>query len=499
MYNRRRKKTIQTELKFVEFDVPMGTRLRADNRWVRLSELIPWNEFEQEYASNFNDQGNEAFPFQVAMGSLIVKEQLRLPDRETVEAITENPYIQFFLGYRTFLEDAPFDPSLMVHFRKRIPKDLLLRMNERIALGLRKSNDARDKTEDGKNQDEGPNDAGPSGKLIIDATCAPEDMKYPTDVGLLNDAREITERVIDILWDKLPAGKKLGIKKPRTYRLKARQAFLNVIRQKKPRYSVVRKGIRKQINYCVRNHETVKRLVIKGASLQNIDSTLYRKLLVASEVLRQQRELLRLPKNAIRHIDDRIVSISKPHVRPIVRGKASAAVEFGAKISASVIGGMFFLDRHSWDSYNECNDLQQQAERFKERTGHYPESIHADKIYQTRENRAWCKKENIRLSGPKLGRPIEDIEILRTQQKQQRQDEIDRIEIEGKFGVGKRRFSLDRIMMKLRATSEHAAALIFIMINLNKILRDLLLSIFKMLVENLFLRIFCFNRLKMAF
>ncbi len=197
--------------------------------------------------------------------------------------------------------------------------------------------------------------------------------------------------------------------------------------------------------------------------------------------------------------DDRIVSISKPHVRPIVRGKASAAVEFGAKISASVIGGMFFLDRHSWDSYNECNDLQQQAERFKERTGHYPESIHADKIYQTRENRAWCKKENIRLSGPKLGRPIEDIEVLRTQKKQQRQDEIDRIEIEGKFGVGKRRFSLDRIMMKLRATSEHSAALIFIMINLNKILRDLLLSIFKMLMEKLFVRIFCFNRLKMVF
>ena len=499
MYNRRRKKAVQTELKFVEFDVPMGTRLRADNRWVRLSDLIPWDEFEQEYASNFNDQGNEALPFRVALGSLIVKEQLGLPDRETVEAITENPYIQFFLGYHTFLEDAPFDPSLMVHFRKRIPQELLLRMNERIALGLKKSDDAQDKTEDEKKQGEGPNDPGPSGKLIIDATCAPEDMKYPTDVGLLNDAREVTERVIDILWEKLPTGKKSGIKKPRTYRLKARQAFLNVIRQKKPRFSVVRKGIRRQINYCVRNLETVKRFVVNGASLQNIDTMLYRKLLIASEVLRQQQELLRLPKNAIRHIDDRIVSISKPHVRPIVRGKAAAPVEFGAKISAAVIDGMFFLDRHSWDPYNECNDLQQQAERFKERTGHYPESIHADKIYQTRDNRAWCKVNNIRLSGPKLGRPIEDTTVLKSQQKQQRQDEIDRIEIEGKFGVGKRRFSLDRIMTKLRKTSEHAAALIFMMINLNKILRDLLLSILKMLMEKLFIRIFCFNRLKMAF
>jgi len=482
MYNRRRKKVVQTELKFVEFDVPMCTRLRADNRWIRLSELIPWDEFEQEYATNFSDQGNEALPFRVALGSLIVKEQLGLPDRETVDAIAENPYIQVFLGYHTFLEDAPFDPSLMVHFRKRIPQELLLRMNERIALGLKKSDAAQDKKEDGKNQGDGPNDPGPSGKLIIDATCAPEDMKYPTDIGLLNDAREVTERIIDMLWGKLPTAKKSACKKPRTYRLKARQAFLNVIRQKKPRFSVIRKGIRKQINYCARNLETVKRLVIKGASLQSIDLPLYRKLLVASEVLRQQRELLRLPKNAIRHIDDRIVSISKPHVRPIVRGKAAAPVEFGAKISAAVIDGMFFLDRHSWDAYNECNDLQQQAERFKERTGHYPESIHADKIYQTRENRAWCKKKNIRLSGPKLGRPIEDIEVLKSQKKQQRQDEIDRIEIEGKFGVGKRRFSLDRIMMKLRATSEHAAALIFMMINLNKILRDLLLSIFKMLV-----------------
>lgn len=80
-----------------------------------------------------------------------------------------------------------------------------------------------------------------------------------------------------------------------------------------------------------------------------------------------------------RRIDDRIVSLSKPHVRPIVRGKASTDVEFGAKLSVSVIDGKTYLDRISWDAYNEGGDLQAQAEAFKERTGAYPESIHADK------------------------------------------------------------------------------------------------------------------------
>jgi hypothetical protein len=128
----------------------------------------------------------------------------------------------------------------------------------------------------------------------------------------------------------------------------------------------------------------------------------YWKLLVTTEVYRQQSELFKQLGMEHRRIDDRIVSLSKPHVRPIVRGKASADVESGAKKLVSVIDGKAYLDRLSWDGYNEGGDLQAQAEAFKRRTGSYPESIRADKAYRNRENLRWCRENNIKLSGPAL-------------------------------------------------------------------------------------------------
>ncbi len=110
--------------------------------------------------------------------------------------------------------------------------------------------------------------------------------------------------------------------------------------------------------------------------------------------------------NRVKRVDDRIVSISQPHVRPIVRGKAGKAVEFGAKISLSLIDEFSFVDRLSWDSFNESKDLIPQIEKYKERFGYYPASVHADKIYQTQDNRKFCKDNHIRITGKPLGRPV---------------------------------------------------------------------------------------------
>ena len=102
----------------------------------------------------------------------------------------------------------------------------------------------------------------------------------------------------------------------------------------------------------------------------------------------------------------RIVSISQPYIRPIVRGKAVAPVEFGAKMDLSLDEkGMARIEKMSFDAYNESDVLIAAAERYFERTGHYPERILADKIYRNRNNLAYCREHRIRLSGPSLGRP----------------------------------------------------------------------------------------------
>jgi hypothetical protein len=204
----------------------------------------------------------------------------------------------------------------------------------------------------------------------------------------------------------------------------------------------------------------------------------YRNLLVIAELFRQQQHMHRGRTHAI---EGRIVSISQPHVRPIVRGKTATPVEFGAKISVSVADGFCYVDRLSWEVYNESTDLIGRVEQYRERFGHYPASVHADKLYRSRENRRYCKDRGIRLSGPPLGRPKRDPKETKALKRLHRQDEADRVEVEGKFGLGKRRYSLGRIMARLPETSETVIGVVFLVMGLEKALRLLFAPMLQLL------------------
>jgi IS5 family transposase len=458
------------QLQFEDFYLPFSGKLRSDNRWVVLSGQIPWKQIEQAYSGFFSDSkvGCPAKSARIALGSLIIKERLGTTDRETLLQIAENPYLQYFLGFSEYKDEVPFDHSLMTHFRKRFDKDKLREINESIVRNaLQQDEQSQDKTPDDNDDDKPSN----KGKLIVDATCTPADVTYPTDLNLLNKAREKTEAMIDSMHAPL-VGK---IKKPRTYRQRARKDYLAVAKQKRPGYKRVRKAIGKQLCYLRRNLKNIDRMVSERL-LMCLNKRQYRNLLVIKELFRQQ---LFMYENHTHKMADRIVSISQPHVRPIVRGKAKSNVEFGAKVSVSLIDGFSFVDRIGWDSYNESSDLIEQIKNYYARFGFHPESVHADQIYRNRENRQYCKKYGIRLSGPPLGRPKkvtnENAEQLTREKKQHRQDEIDRIAIEGKFGQGKRRFSLARIMAKLAGTSEVVIMVSFMVMNLEKILSGCLI------------------------
>lgn len=259
-------------------------------------------------------------------------------------------------------------------------------------------------------------------------------------------------------------------KKPKTSRRTARKNYLQVAKQRRPRREQRRKAIKKQLQYIKRNLATIEKLATQtdeGRGLEVLRTREYRMLLVVSEVYRQQHKMYVNNQN---RVDDRIVSITQPHLRPIVRGKAGVSVEFGAKLSASCWNGYVFLDRISWDNFNESGELISQVDSFKNERGYYPESVHADKIYRTRANRLWCQERGIRLSGVPLGRPPKNSD--KTRQKIAREDEKVRNCIEGKFGQGKRRFSLGRVMTKLAHTSESAIAISFLVMNLEQLLRQ---------------------------
>lgn len=459
------------QLTFKDFYLPFGGHLRGDNRWIVLSEQIPWRQIEEAYGQQFcPDNGSPAKPARMALGALIIKERLGISDRETVEQILENPYLQYFLGLMEYQDTPLFDHSMMTHFRKRFDKDILTSINESIVQGVMARNGESSSNQTHSDRDEGSKDpdSPPShkGKMIVDATCTPADIAYPTDLTLLNEAREKTEDIIDAMH-----APSVGVcKKPRTYRQKARKAYLAVAKQKKPGYKKIRKAIGQQLRYLKRNLRSIERMAGAGL-LEFLDKRLYRLLLVIRELYRQQHWMY---ENATHKVSDRIVSLYQPHVRPIVRGKAKSSVEFGAKVSISLVDGFSFVEKIGWDAYNESCDLIEQIQRYHKRFGFYPESVHVDKIYRTRENRRYCKKKGIRLSGPPLGRPREESELLKEQKKLQHQDEVDRIAIEGKFGQGKRRFSLARVMTKLAQTSEVSIMISFIVMNLEKILSGVL-------------------------
>ena len=123
--------------------------------------------------------------------------------------------------------------------------------------------------------------------------------------------------------------------------------------------------------------------------------------------------------NKTHTVADRIVSLSQPWIRPIVRGKIKAPTEFGVKLDLSLdTEGYARIEKISFNPYNESSTLQEAVERYRERTGYYPERVLADQRYRTRENRSFCKERGIRLSGPKLGRPSIETKVDKKQEYQ---------------------------------------------------------------------------------
>lgn len=217
--------------------------------------------------------------------------------------------------------------------------------------------------------------------------------------------------------------------KPRTYREEARKEYLKVEKQRKRSHKTIRKAIGKQLRYIRRDLETIGDMLENRLLFSALTPRQYRNLLVVTELYRQQQEMFEDKKH---RIEDRIVSISQPHVRPIVRGKESAPVEFGAKVAVSKVNEHYRIEKY--------------------------------KPYRNRENLAWCKEHGIRLSGPPLGRPKRDQSI---DKKTERMDAAERNGIESPFGTGKRRYGLARIMAKLQCTAETVIALQFLAMNLD--------------------------------
>lgn len=438
----------------------------------------------------------------MVIGAVIIKHMLNIDDREVVEQIRENMYLQYFVGLSSFQTSAPFDASLMVSIRKRLGKQVMDQFNEEV---LRQAGilPKKDKQTGDDNNDQGddmntqgqssrgndqiqqagrrpdeeddqatvqtvavsknegkpqPESALPlSGTLLLDATVAEQQIQYPTDVQLLNQSREQLERIISTTCEQL------GIAQPRMYKHVARSQYLDIAKKKRKSKTQLRRSIRQQLQYVKRDLRYINELVANHSPLYALSTRDWQLIRAIAEVWRQQREMYRSRTHSI---EDRIVSLYQPHVRPMPRGKDKAATEFGSKQLVMLKDGYVHVVEVRWDNFHEGSLLEQSVEAYKRLYGCYPAAVSADRIFGSRDNRKYLKDKGIHFIGKALGRPAA---TSAQQDKAMQKEMAGRNAIEGKFGQGKNGYGLAKIKARLKDTAESWIMSIYFVMNLVKL------------------------------
>jgi len=403
---------------------PFGGGLDPDNRWMKMSGMVPWEELEREYASKLSRLGRPALDARLVLGLLILKHVTNFSDEELSRHFSENIYMQAFCGFDNFASHKAIDSSTLSVVRRRLGPDFFRHMESLTYKVLLERGIIKGKG------------------VLCDATVIPEKISYPNDVGLLEKCRRKTVAFIK-------SAQSLVGMKYRTYCRTARNLALSFQKRKKKTKKMVELAKKKALNFLSRNIKQAREIIQKG--IGDGVEIVFKELSTIEKIFLQQKEMYR---NKCHRIVDRIVSISKPYVRPIKRGKTGKEVEFGPKGAFSYVGGFLFLDHLSHDNFSEAgnNIVRRQLENFEAMFGRKPDSFTGDNLYGTRENRKFMDENNVRAAFKPLGRhgPARSPSEKRWQKKKHRE----RNRVEGAFGHAKEHLGLKPIRYKTKERSE---------------------------------------------
>jgi IS5 family transposase len=403
---------------------PFGGSLNEDNRWLRIAQLIPWEEFEGEYAKYFSDVGRPAKDARLIVGLLLLKHMTGLSDEGVVQEVLENPYMQAFCGFEQFVTGEILDSSTLTKQRVRLGLEFFKNLEDKAYKVLIDRRIIKAKG------------------MLVDATVFPEDIKYPNDVGLLNDVR------VWLVGNIKKFGKAVG-KRYRTYCRVARRDYLNFSKKRKKTKKAIDRAKRQMLQYVRRNIRQLQELIeIVHSDGREVTRGVRDRLHVAEEIYHQQFEMY---SRRVNRIKGRIVSFHRPYVRPIKRGKLAQSVEFGAKGGLVHVDGFLFLDHLRHEAFAEDKLVGDHLLAYRERFGKLPPYFTADRKYGTRENRELLKGFGVRGSFRPLGRKT------KTDQKNERwfkHRQKERNRIEGSFGNGKQHYGLNRVRYSIKDGSE---------------------------------------------
>lgn len=412
-----------TQLTIESFGTALSTPLSANNEWVRLADQMPWNKLEEAYQLAFpSNLGRAGKPFRLLYGAELIKQRTGLSDRAVVDAIRDTPAFQYFIGIPQYQVKAPFDHTALAYFRRRIaPLSELIRniIIDRVRELIQRHMPTK-------------------AVLITDATCIPVNIKYPQDTHLLNAARLSLESDIKAM------SRQLQIAPPRTHKREAHAVWTAFSRKPRRWGKVTRKQIKAQLQYIRRDLRFVDELIDQGGTLSKVQA----KRLGVIRILFDQQDYMY--RNHTHHMTDRIVSLNQPEIRPIMRGKAKAPVEFGPKIDVSIMDGVIDIERFSFNAFNESVDLETTLDHYFDVHGEYPDEVLIDTLYRTPKNIAMCENLGIRVSGPRLGRKPKHVDL--DQRHADQSAENRRGEIERRFSFVKGNLGLDLVKEKTAET-----------------------------------------------
>ena len=421
------------QITIMDFGMPCGMELRADNEWVQRARLVPWDFVEDKYSRQYENSktGNVAKHSRLVFGSLAIQRFYNCSDRVLVRMIRDTPCLQYFCGLPEFKQEAPFNASSLVNFRKRMTPEFMDKINEKmISIGLNVMTQVVEHQE--KQEAEGEKilkKVTMNDEVVIDSSACPQYITYPTDIKLIY---AVVCKLLIMLIYLLEIDLDFKVAKKQV-----RDIYLNVVMKKKRTQEDIRCGVGKLLEYV---DVYLKRVVYHLSIGKTLPNRFIDKLPIIIKIYEQQIHKHRFPDVTI---PNRILSLSAWWSSSIYRNKDGAKFEYGSQFDLSTNNDFVRIERLSFAAYNEEINLPTAIERYLKNYGHYPSAVLADTKYRNENNRNLCSEHNIKLPGKPLGKnKAKEVNVSEAEEIEHKNK---RTIVERKFSYVKGSFGLDCI------------------------------------------------------
>ena len=385
----------------------------------RIRAKLPLRELAGKIYSHSprrHPQGNTPmFSHEGEVALMFLKSYTGLSDDRLIETLNGNIYMQIFCGVLIDPSQPIKNGKIVSAIRNRLAGMLDIKELQKILYDAWCPS-LRDKD-----------------LCLTDATCYESHLRFPTDVKLLWECCEWLHTLLS------KTCKSLGERTPRSKYNDVDKARLAYAKQRKHTKSATRRLLRRLLYLLGKLRDQWKRICRQYCTLINLTGEQQKRLMAIDKVYQQQTDLFE--KKEVKH---RVVSIDRPYIRPIIRGKENQRVEFGAKSNNIQIDGISFIEHHSFEAFNEGIRFKQSIAYQEELTGVKVKRAGADTIYANNENRTFCTENGIITCFVRKG--------PKPKQEGRQESEARRIignlrstVMEGSFGNQKQHYSLDRI------------------------------------------------------